>query len=99
MFIVVESPRPATSLLDIMHANMPPADAELVARALNGHREAFADLYDRYARLVRAVVRPAAADDASIHNLAQECFLRAYRKLDQLRQPDRYGAWLVALAR
>ncbi|HXT58957.1 MAG TPA: sigma-70 family RNA polymerase sigma factor [Pirellulales bacterium] len=81
------------------HANPPAADAELVAHALAGDREAFAGLYDRYARLVRAVVRPAAADEMSVHDLAQDCFLRAYRKLGQLRQPERFGSWLAAIAR
>jgi RNA polymerase sigma-70 factor (ECF subfamily) len=81
------------------HSNPPAADAELVAHALGGDREAFAGLYDRYARLVRAVVRPSAGDEAAVHDLTQDCFLRAYRKLGQLRQPERFGAWLAAIAR
>ena len=42
--------------------NNEPTDADLVARVLSGDREAFGQLYDRYARLVRAVVYDVAGD-------------------------------------
>lgn len=74
-------------------------DATLVAGTLLGDRQSFGQLYDRYARLVRAVVRSAAIDDAAMHDLTQECFLRAYRGLDRLREPDKFGSWLVGIAR
>ena len=32
-------------------------------------------------------------------DLTQECFLRAYRNLARLRQPDRFGSWIVGIAR
>lgn len=74
-------------------------DAKLVFRTLAGDREQFGELYDRYARLVRAVVRPAAIDDAAMHDMVQDCFLRAYRGLERLREPDKFGPWLVGIAR
>jgi RNA polymerase sigma-70 factor (ECF subfamily) len=76
-----------------------PADSELVARVLCGEREAFGLLYDRYARVVRAVVHRAAGNSPSVNDLAQECFLRAYLNLSRLRQTDRFGPWLVGIAR
>lgn len=74
-------------------------DATLVAQTLMGDRQSFGRLYDRYARLTRAIVRPAAIDDAAMHDLTQECFLRAYRGLDKLREPEKFGPWLVGIAR
>lgn len=74
-------------------------DATLVANILGGDHASFGELYDRYARLVRAIVRPAAMDEAAMHDLAQECFLRAYRGLAELRQREKFGAWLVGIAR
>jgi RNA polymerase sigma-70 factor (ECF subfamily) len=74
-------------------------DAELVARVRSGDADAFGCLYDRYARLVRAVVHRVAAGSPSTNDLTQECFLRAYRNLRRLRQPERFGAWLVGIAR
>ena len=74
-------------------------DAELVAETLAGNRTAFAVLYDRYARLVRAVACSASVEPAAVHDLTQECFLRAYRNLARLRDPERFGAWLTGIAR
>ncbi len=82
-----------------MSRNNEPSDASLVAKVLAGDREAFGCLYDRYARLVRAVVYRVGNDIPAAHDLTQECFLRAYRNLSQLRQPDPFGAWVVGIAR
>jgi RNA polymerase sigma factor (sigma-70 family) len=68
-------------------------DSELVRRTLAGDAKAFADIYDRYARHVRAVVGAVDVDSS------QETFLRAYRNLSQLRDPERLGPWLVGIAR
>jgi RNA polymerase sigma-70 factor (ECF subfamily) len=82
-----------------MLRNHEPPDADLVARVLAGDVEAFGCLYDRYARLVRAVVHRVGNDAPVVHDLTQECFLRAYRTLARLRQPDRFGSWIVGVAR
>jgi RNA polymerase sigma-70 factor (ECF subfamily) len=74
-------------------------DAALVARTLAGDREAFGRLYDRHARLVRAVVTAAGRDAAMALDLTQECFLRAYRNLTALREPGSFGPWVVGIAR
>jgi RNA polymerase sigma-70 factor (ECF subfamily) len=77
-----------------------PGDAELVAWALAGNREAFGLLYDRYARLVRAVAFGAAGPDReTVQDLTQECFLRAFQRLETLRDSARFGAWVVGIAR
>ena len=77
----------------------PPTDSELMKATLAGEREAFGQLYDRYARIVRAVVAGTSGDWPGSEDMTQECFLRAYRKLRQLREPDRFGAWIVGIAR
>jgi RNA polymerase sigma-70 factor (ECF subfamily) len=74
-------------------------DAELVARTLAGDREAFGRLYDRYARLVRAVAFDAGRDPATAQDLTQESFLRAFRQLPTLRARERFGPWVVGIAR
>ena len=50
-------------------------------------------------RLVRAVVYRVGTDIPVVHDLTQECFLRAYRNLARLRRPDRFGSWVVGIAR
>jgi len=77
----------------------PPAgEAALVEAARGGDRRAFGALYDRYARLVHAIllgrVPPAEADD-----LVQDVFMRALEQLGSLRDPGLFREWLAAIAR
>lgn len=53
-----------------------PTDAELVRRTVAGDRDAFASLYDRYARLVRAVAADAGPDRAE--DITQDVFLKGH---------------------
>ena len=76
-----------------------PDDTLLVVQTLTGDREAFGRLYDRYARLVRAVAFGASHDAATVQDLTQESFLRAFRQLPTLRQPHRFASWIVGIAR
>ena len=76
-----------------------PSDEMLVRAVLAGRKEAYERLYDRYAALVRAVCYGTTRNLADAQDLAQDVFLRAYEKLEQLRNPDRFGNWLVAIAR
>ncbi|MCL4742803.1 MAG: sigma-70 family RNA polymerase sigma factor [Phycisphaerales bacterium] len=73
-------------------------DAVLVARARAGDRGAFADLYVRYAGLVRAVLL-VRAPRSDCDDLSQDVFIRAWQRLDDLRRDDALGAWLAAMAR
>ena len=73
--------------------------AELVARAHGGDHAAFAALYDRHARLVRAICFDSTGHLASAEDLSQEVFLKAYQKLHQLREGDRFVSWICAIAR
>ncbi len=57
-----------------MSRNNEPSDADLVAWVLAGDRDAFGCLYDRYARLVRAVVYRVGNDAPVVNDLAQEVF-------------------------
>src|SRR5215218_8613816 len=77
---------------------MPDTD-ELVSRARTGDQAAFAALYDRHARLIRAICFDATAHLASAEDLSQEVFLRAHQKLHQLRDGSRFVAWLCEIAR
>ncbi len=74
-------------------------DATLVSGTLCGDTEAFGALYDRYARVIRAYLYDATRDGQSAADLAQEVFLRAFRRLAHLRDPQRFGAWLIGIAR
>src|SRR5262245_7365992 len=75
------------------------SDGTLVLGVRNGDRAAFAELYDRRARLLRAVCYDETRDLDAAADLTQEVFLRAYRKLGELRDPQCFPAWLVGIAR
>jgi RNA polymerase sigma-70 factor (ECF subfamily) len=74
------------------------SDAALVKLSQEGERDAFGQLYQRYARMVHGIllakVPPLEAED-----LVHEVFLRALRRLQSLREATRFGAWLAAITR
>jgi len=74
-------------------------DGTLVLGVLNGDRAAFGELYDRWARLIRATCFDTTHDLDAAEELAQEVFLRALQKLGGLRNPQRFAPWLVGIAR
>ena len=74
-------------------------DATLVGKALAGDSSAFGKLYDRYAGLIRAICCDATGDVAQAQDLAQEAFLRAHGKLAGLRDPAKFGSWLIDISR
>lgn len=75
------------------------SDNTLVNGVLSGDREAFAELYNRHARLIRAVCYDMTRDVTWAADLTQEVFLRAFRGLSGLRDPARFAPWLLGIAR
>ena len=71
----------------------------LVELARDGDREAFAALYDRYARLVRAIAFDVSGELTAAEDIAQDAFLKAFSRLRQLRTPARFVPWLTSIAR
>lgn len=73
--------------------------ASLVADALAHPTSGFAAIYDAYADRLHdychSILRN--ADDAA--DATQDCFVVAYQRLGQLRDPDKLTAWLYAIAR
>ncbi len=68
-------------------------------RTSPGAHEAFARIYDRHSAVVRALCRQNSPSDADTDDALQETFLRAYRMLDRLTDPDGMRSWLYAIAR
>jgi RNA polymerase sigma-70 factor, ECF subfamily len=74
------------------------SDAALVTASQEGHREAFGQLYQRYARMVHGILL-AKVPAAEVEDLVHEVFLRALPRLHGLREASRFGGWLAAIAR
>ncbi|XZE54505.1 RNA polymerase sigma factor [Planctomycetaceae bacterium SH139] len=67
---------------------------ELVQAAQAGDREAFGELFERYRGTVLALARQRLRDQDEAEELAQEVFIKAMEKLEQLRVPEAFGGWL-----
>ncbi|MBN2064505.1 MAG: sigma-70 family RNA polymerase sigma factor [Sedimentisphaerales bacterium] len=78
---------------------MEETDRQLVEATLKGDKNAYGKLYDKYARLVRAMCYDMTHDQAAAQDLAQEVFLRAYNLLERLEDPDKFGAWLTSIVK
>jgi len=74
------------------------SDAALVKAAQEGHRDAFGQLYQRYARMVHGILL-ARTPAPEAEDLVHEVFLRALSRLQGLREASRFGAWLAAITR
>ncbi len=70
----------------------------LVRAAQGGDPQAFGRLVERYQRAVYATVYRHLGNDAETQEVCQEIFLRALRKMGQLREPRCFGGWLRAIA-
>ena len=81
----------------------PLTDAELVARALREGapgREAEEELYRRYRTAVQRLAATFSELDADeVDDVVQESFVRAFRALKGLKDPERFSAWLFTIAR
>jgi RNA polymerase sigma-70 factor (ECF subfamily) len=75
-------------------------DALLVASALRGEAGAHRALYDRFRPGVWRVARGFADFDVDdVEDVVQESFVRAFRSLAKLKEPERFGSWLLTIAR
>jgi RNA polymerase sigma-70 factor, ECF subfamily len=72
-------------------------DGELVLLARDGDQVAFRLLVERHQPMVRARARQLCANPSDTDDVMQEAFLRAFIGLGQLRDPDRFGAWLAGI--
>jgi len=74
-----------------------PDDAELVRATLAGRKAAFDDLIERYQRRATAVAYRLLGNIHDALEVCQDAFIRAYRKLDALEDPARFGPWLLRI--
>jgi RNA polymerase sigma-70 factor (ECF subfamily) len=74
------------------------AESAVVALAMGGDREAFAELVWRRQSWLRNLLRRLCRDPALADDLAQQVFLSAWRALPQLKSPAAFGGWLRRLA-
>ena len=69
-------------------------DGELVEALRAGNTDAFEELVQRYQAHVYAMAYSLVSNWADAQDITQEVFIRAHSKLEQLREPERFAAWL-----
>lgn len=75
------------------------SDSHLVQRIQGGDKAAFELLIVRYERSVRCVALAFLGDHHAAEDATQESFVAAYRALQTLLEPERFGPWLMQIAR
>ncbi len=73
-------------------------DTELVARALGGSADAFRLLVERYQRPILSLIARMVDDRSLAEDLAQETFVKAYRKLGTFDPNRKLSSWLFKIA-
>ena len=68
--------------------------AELVRAAQTGDRDAFGLLFERYRPGIVALAMRRVRNADEAEELAQDVFIQAMQKIDQLRVPEAFGGWL-----
>lgn len=71
-------------------------EQELIQRCIQGDRQSFAQLYDRYQDRVRATLFSLCGADV-LDDLVQEVFLRVWQGLPRFRQQSAFSTWLYRI--
>jgi len=74
------------------------SDGDLVRAVRSGRREAYDELVRRHAAKISAVCRSRLGPRGPVEDMTQEAFLRAFRALASLTEPDKFGSWLYGIA-
>jgi RNA polymerase sigma-70 factor (ECF subfamily) len=75
-----------------------PVEVALVEAVRGGDHDAFGRLYQLYARMVHGILL-ARVPYGEVDDLVQDVFLTALRKIDSLRDAERFGPWLAMITR
>ena len=77
---------------------MESTDFELIKRTISGDQDAFTILVHRYQKRVHALAWRKTGDFHVAEEITQDTFLRAYRKLGTLKNPNLFAGWLYVIA-
>lgn len=73
-------------------------DVVLIQRILEGDDTAFARLVNKYQKQVHALVWRKIGDFHIAEEITQDTFLKAYQKLNTLKNPNQFSGWLYVIA-
>jgi RNA polymerase sigma factor (sigma-70 family) len=73
------------------------SDIELINQTLAGNQSAYADLIKRHQRYVFTLALRFAKSREDAEEIAQDCFIKAYRSLASFQQQSKFSTWLYSI--
>jgi len=73
------------------------SDIELIEQTLAGNQAAYADLVKRHQRFVFTLAMRFAKTREDAEEIAQDCFIKAYRSLDSFQRQAKFTTWLYTI--
>ena len=73
-------------------------DAEIIQKVLEGNQEAFGYLVKKYQKGIHALAWRKIGDFHIAQEITQDAFIKAYHKLDTLKNHNLFAGWLYVIA-
>jgi RNA polymerase sigma factor (sigma-70 family) len=73
------------------------SDLELIEQTLAGNQSAYADLIKRHQRFVFTLALRFAKTREDAEEIAQDCFIKAYRSLASFQGSSKFSTWLYSI--
>jgi RNA polymerase sigma factor (sigma-70 family) len=74
------------------------SDAQAIEATKTGNIAAFTHLVEKYQYLAYSIVRKVIRNKEEAEEITQDIFLQAFKKIDELRDPDKFKPWLCRIA-
>jgi RNA polymerase sigma factor (sigma-70 family) len=74
-----------------------PSDQELIEEVLNGNSKAYAALVKNHQRFVFTLALRFTKNREDAEEVAQDCFIKAYRSLGTFKQSSKFSTWLYTI--
>ncbi len=74
------------------------SDIALITQTLTGDQSAYAELVKRHQRFVFTLALRFAKNREDAEEIAQDCFIKAYRSLASFQQQSKFSTWLYSIA-
>lgn len=73
--------------------------ADLLAKCIDGDQQAWDELVNRYSRLVFSIALKSGLTPNDADDVMQNVFITVLRRLESLRDPERFSSWLITTTR
>ena len=74
-----------------------PSDNEILSRVLQGDQQAYTEVVKRYQSFVFTIALRYTPNREDAEEIAQDCFIKAYRSLSDFRGDSKFSTWLYTI--